>query len=502
MPEGPTSSPGGPRRQAAASPPGGPRSDSQLRLLAESLPHIVWMARPDGSVDYFNRQGADFVGGQPEDAHGGAWAALIHPDDIDHVRRKWQRSIASGDPFDDEYRIRAADGSYRLHWCRASPIRGSRAEIVKWIGTATDIEDRRRREDHPTGHDQGVLRFGDLAIDLSSREVWLRQQPVELTRREFDLLSHLVLERGRTITREHLLEVAWSSSARWQTAATITEHVRRLRLKLEEDPSDPRLIVTVRGTGYRFDPPDEPHRLALPDESIQSAPEAMFLLRGVEVISANPAMLEVLAVSCLAEIVGRPIYEFIAPRSLDAARIRLERIQAGSWPRPEVLTLTCSDGQHRTVEVASAPVVWSGEPVSQVTVWPTAPPGQIHASADAAVIVASPDFSIQSFNPAAESLYGWSEDEVVGQSVLDVIPWAGDPGRVADAAEELRRDGRWHGHAPQVRRDGSVVVVDASVTLLRDLTGQVVGIIAVNRAVLSPSSTAAPAASNAGAGEG
>jgi DNA-binding response OmpR family regulator len=110
---------------------------------------------------------------------------------------------------------------------------------------------RRQGASHPT-----TLRLGDLAIDVAARRASLGGTPLDLTRREFDLLSHLALHVGRTITREQLLEAVWSSSAEWQTATTVTEHVRRLRVKLGADASHP-WIVTVRGVGYRFEADDE-----------------------------------------------------------------------------------------------------------------------------------------------------------------------------------------------------------------------------------------------------
>jgi DNA-binding response OmpR family regulator len=112
--------------------------------------------------------------------------------------------------------------------------------------------DRRRTADAAR-----MLRFGRLVIDLEARAVALNGEAVDLTRREFDLLSYLAHNPSRTITRAQLLETAWSSSAAWQSESTVTEHVRRLRCKLETNPSRPRRIVTVRGVGYRFEQPDD-----------------------------------------------------------------------------------------------------------------------------------------------------------------------------------------------------------------------------------------------------
>lgn len=103
------------------------------------------------------------------------------------------------------------------------------------------------------------VELGSLRIDPAAREVTLRGEPVALTPREHDLLHRLASAPGRAFSREELLRSVWGSSPEWQSSATVNEHVRRLRVKLEDDPRHPRLVVTVTGVGYRLDPPgDEP----------------------------------------------------------------------------------------------------------------------------------------------------------------------------------------------------------------------------------------------------
>jgi DNA-binding response OmpR family regulator len=98
------------------------------------------------------------------------------------------------------------------------------------------------------------LSYDGLAIDLNTREVSVAGEKAEMTAKEFDLLAYLAGSPGQVFSREQLLRQVWGSSSQWQSDATVTEHVRRLRRKIEDDPDNPRWITTVRGVGYRFEP--------------------------------------------------------------------------------------------------------------------------------------------------------------------------------------------------------------------------------------------------------
>ena len=98
------------------------------------------------------------------------------------------------------------------------------------------------------------LEFDGLTIDLATREVTVKGQPITNTAKEFDLLAFLASSPRQVFSREQLLEHVWQSSSAWQSADTVTEHIRRLRKRIEEDPEHPRWIATVWSVGYRFEP--------------------------------------------------------------------------------------------------------------------------------------------------------------------------------------------------------------------------------------------------------
>lgn len=96
-----------------------------------------------------------------------------------------------------------------------------------------------------------TIQSGELTVDLSGHTVQLAGRTLALTHREFDLLAFLIAHPGQAFTKEQLMRRVWG----WDfgDTSTVTVHIRRLREKIELDPSDPRLVITVRGTGYRFE---------------------------------------------------------------------------------------------------------------------------------------------------------------------------------------------------------------------------------------------------------
>lgn len=107
---------------------------------------------------------------------------------------------------------------------------------------------------HRDGVRSGVIVSGALRIDVAARRATLRDRPVQLTAREFELLTFMAERPGQTLSRSELLREVWSSSVDWQSPATVTEHVRRIRCKLDGGPYPGPRITSVRSAGYRFDP--------------------------------------------------------------------------------------------------------------------------------------------------------------------------------------------------------------------------------------------------------
>lgn len=119
-----------------------------LQQLADTMPQIVWIARPDGYHEFYNQYWWDFTGMNWEDAQGEGWSVLLHPEDHDRAMERWEHSLKTGDPYEMECRFRRSqDGEYRWFLSRALPQRAADGTIIRWFGTCTEIHEQKLVEE-------------------------------------------------------------------------------------------------------------------------------------------------------------------------------------------------------------------------------------------------------------------------------------------------------------------------------------------------------------------
>jgi PAS domain S-box-containing protein len=121
-------------------------SEAQFRTFAAAMPNHVWAAAPDGKLDWFNQQVFEYTGAEAQGLRGDRWGEVVHPEDRERAVAAWQGALATGAVYETKFRIRRTDGDYRWHLVRAMPIRNEAGEVVRWIGTNTDIDDQVRTE--------------------------------------------------------------------------------------------------------------------------------------------------------------------------------------------------------------------------------------------------------------------------------------------------------------------------------------------------------------------
>ena len=142
-------------------------SERRFRELADAIPQIVWIAAPDGAITHVNARTTAYTGVPAEGLLGWAWAQVVHPDDLPRAAQAWEDIRSTATPRPVEFRIRAADGTYRWHINRQVPVWAG-GVVSRWYGTCTDIDDQKRVEAALAGSNRLLGRvavgaaFGDV----------------------------------------------------------------------------------------------------------------------------------------------------------------------------------------------------------------------------------------------------------------------------------------------------------------------------------------------------
>ncbi len=122
-------------------------TEARFRLLADTIPQLVWMARPDGWVFWYNQRWYEFTGKTPKEMEGWGWQSVHDPQELGRITEYWKAGLEKEQPWEDTFLLRRYDGEYRWHLSRAVPLRGHDGRIVLWFGTNTDITDLVKAEE-------------------------------------------------------------------------------------------------------------------------------------------------------------------------------------------------------------------------------------------------------------------------------------------------------------------------------------------------------------------
>ena len=123
------------------------KSENKLRQVIDTIPALAWCNLPDGSNEFLNRRWHEYTGLSPEESHGWGWQVAFHAEDLPPLMKRWREMLSSGESGEIEARLRRHDGVYRWFLIRAEPLQDETGKIVRWYGTSTDIEDRKRAEE-------------------------------------------------------------------------------------------------------------------------------------------------------------------------------------------------------------------------------------------------------------------------------------------------------------------------------------------------------------------
>jgi PAS domain S-box-containing protein len=145
-------------------------SEVRFQAMVNGIPQLAWMAEADGHIFWYNQRWYDYTGKTSEGMEGWGWQSVHDPEVLPKVLDRWRKAIANGTPFDMEFPLRGADGSFRMFLTRVLPVKDLEGRVVRWLGTNTDISERKQAEDQ----------LGKLAAKLA-------QQAEDLSRSRGDL---------------------------------------------------------------------------------------------------------------------------------------------------------------------------------------------------------------------------------------------------------------------------------------------------------------------------
>jgi PAS domain S-box-containing protein len=232
-------------------------SECDLSSIINTIPMLAWSARPDGFCDFLNQRWLDFTGLSAEQARGSGWGAAIHPDDAKSLLDSWQMALVTGQLADVEVRMRRFDGEYLWFLLRAGPRRDESGKIVKWYGTNTDIDDRKRAEEELQRSEEFLAEGQRLSLSgsflwrLDTDEITFSEQLYRTF--EFDRDAPVTLERIGSRVHSEDIPLLTDKIEAARSGSSVLSYEIRLRMP---NGSVKYLRTIARGTRDRDGRPE------------------------------------------------------------------------------------------------------------------------------------------------------------------------------------------------------------------------------------------------------
>jgi PAS domain S-box-containing protein len=213
------------------------QAEDRIRLIIDTIPTMAWSLRADGVLDFINQRWLDYAGLSFEEAIAEP-TRTMHPEDLSKAMEKWRMNMAAGEPYEDEMRLRRADGEYRWFLIRTVPLRDEHGKIVKWYGSSIDIEDGKRAE-------AALKNSYDQLRALSARLESLREEErIRISREIHDELGQkltgLKMDLRRAERKLEELESSPAVNSLLDTLVSATELVDGITAAIQEIAADLR----------------------------------------------------------------------------------------------------------------------------------------------------------------------------------------------------------------------------------------------------------------------
>lgn len=477
-------------------------SEERFRLIADSMPTLVWTARPDGVIDYINRTLKEYTGLEAYDGEHDD-TGIVHPEDRPATIRLWQDSMRSGVSYEVEHRLRRHDGAYRWHLCRAIPVRDATGAIIKWYGTSTDIHDLKSAHERIAGILESTS-DGFIAIDRQWQITYFNRKAEEMSglraadivgRTYWEVMPHSV---STNIEAEYRLAMEEKHSAHFEE---YYERYGRL-LDVYVHPYADGIAIFFHDLSDRERTAEALRsRTAELESLLANAPIGFaFFDREHRFVRINRALAEINGIPEQASV-GKTLRELLPVNAASVDPIIDQVFQtghpveseiAGETPRLPGITRHWLTGFFPVFATATAPLA-VGAYVVEITERKRAEEAMARLAAiveGAEDAIFSEDLNgiIQTWNAGAEKLYGYSSGDVIGKHVSLLVPEE-NRGELEEMTQKMRAGVQGHFETVRVTKSGRRIIASLTMSPIRDPAGRIIGVSKVVHDITSRKNT-------------
>ncbi len=501
------------------------QSEANFHTMVDAIPHLAWIAKADGWIHWYNRRWYEYTGTTPQEMEGWGWQSVHDPVTLPHVLERWQASIATGEAFDMVFPLRGGDGVFRPFLTRGMPLKDSRGHVLQWFGTNTDVSEQKKAEEEirelnaslemrvqertaQLTEAHRIAHLGRWYLDLKTNAVTWSEELYRMLGLDPTLPPPPYLEHQRLFTLESWQQL---STALAQTVETGTPYELELEM-IRPDGSRGWMLAhgerefdatgkatEVRGVAQDITRQKEVE-MALRDSERSfreiSGQLAKVLDSSLDAICTFDAEGRFLQVSAACEkiwgyrpeeLLGTPYIEKVLPDDQALTQEAAIAVMAGNATTAFENRYVRKDG---TITHITWSAWWSEADQSMFCVArdntqtfhareriaeQVALLDQTHD----AIVVRDMEGKVLFWSLGAERLYGWTKQEAIGQTVMNLMYSHELPLRKS-AMDELVKEGRWSGELIHLAKDGKKLNVEVHWTLLRGDDGEPKSVVGIN----------------------
>lgn len=361
------------------------KSEYEFRMLAEAMPQIVWVTRPDGWNVYFNQQWVNYTGQSLEESYGHGWIKPFHPEDQQRAWDAWQSATRKGTTYSLESRLRRADGVYNWWLIRGVPVLDENGNILKWFGTCTDINELKCIEANLRDSEHRYR----LLIENANEGILVAQGP------QLKFVNPMMVKISG-FTEEELITLPFMDFIHQDDKELVLKnYTNRLKGGHVDDRYQFRLIRKdtsvkwVEICGVRIEWEGKPATLnfltditerKLAEEALQeneikyrglveNLPDAIAVYVEGKIVWVNNESLRMLGATSAEELIGKPVIQFVHPDSRSIVIRRMKEIASrGGILQSTEEKFIRLDGSTVEVDVKAMAIKFDGKPAVQLII--------------------------------------------------------------------------------------------------------------------------------------